>query len=286
MKITLLEPHGYCAGVTNAIKMAYKARKTYKDKPIYILGMLVHNSTVIEELSKQNIITLSRDKDDITTIKSLKKDSILIFSAHGHDSKLDQVAKEQGLIIFDATCPIVKKNLETIKNEIKNEHQIIYIGNNHHPETQACLAIDKNVLYYDFKADFNFKCVKDEAPLVINQTTYNTIDLLETYKIIQKNLPSARIQNEICNTTRLRQEAVKNIIDADLIIVIGDSNSSNSKRLLEIAKITHPNIESILIRNKESIDLSKYKSKKHIYISSGASTPSFEIDGVIEELKK
>lgn len=286
MKVTLLSPKGYCAGVTNAIKIAYQVKSVNKDRPVYILGMLVHNQIVIDELEKAGIKTLHRNSiSDEALLESLDDGSVVIFSAHGHKKQLDELAKEKHFIIYDATCPKVKRNLDIIEEEIKNNHQVIYIGHKDHPEALAALSLDEKVFFYDIKSSFNYKQVKDKSPLVINQTTLNTKELKEIYIDIIVNKPKARIANEICATTRLRQEALINLNeDIDLIVIIGDRASSNTNRLLEIAKSSHPNVTSILISNLEEIkkiDLPYH----HVAVASGASTPSEEIDKIVNYLK-
>lgn len=286
MNVTILEPQGYCAGVTNAINIALKAKKVNKDKNVYILGMLVHNQKVINELTELGITTLYRDnKLDEELLYSLQDESIVVFSAHGHKKNLDDIANSKRFKVYDATCPKVQNNLRIIENDIKNNHKVIYIGHKNHPEALAALSISENVVFYDIKGEFNYKQVKDKSPLVINQTTLNTKELKEIYIDIIVHLPKARIMDEICPATRLRQEALVNINkDVDLILVIGDKNSSNTNRLIEIAKSNHPTIDSYLISDLEELKDIDINKKKHVAIASGASTPKKEIDKIKEYL--
>lgn len=286
MKVTILEPKGYCAGVTNAIKTAYIAKKGHPNQDIYILGMLVHNQIVIDELTKEGIITLYRtDKSDEQMLYELKDGSIVIFSAHGHKKELDEIAKNKNFIIYDATCPKVKHNQLIIEEEIKEGHQVIYIGHKNHPEALGALSIDENVFFYDIKNEFDYKKVKDKKPLVINQTTLNINDLKEIYVDIIVHKPKARIENEICGTTRLRQEALMKLDgDIDYILIVGDKKSSNTNRLEEIAKSSHPDIPSFLVSDLEEVKALQIKSN-HIAIASGASTPLNVIDKIAEYLK-
>ena len=285
MKVTLLNPQGYCLGVTNAINLAYKAKEEHKDVPIYILGMLVHNEIVIKELEEAGITTLYRkDQSDETMLYNIPDGSVVIFSAHGHKRELDVIAYEKKFIVYDATCPKVKKNLLLIDEELKTEHQVIYIGHKNHPEALAALSLGSQVFFYDIKSEFNYKQIKDKTPLVINQTTLNTKELKEIYIDIIVHKPRARIQDEICAATRLRQEALINLkADVDLILVVGDKKSSNTNRLLEIAKSSHPHIDSYLVSNLEEVQNIEDKYH-HVAISSGASTPKKEIDKIVNYL--
>ena len=287
MEVTILKPQGYCAGVTNAIYIAYKAKEEHPNENVYILGMLVHNQIVIDELTNKGIITLYRDnKSDEELLYSLPDNSIVVFSAHGHKRNLDDIAQSKNFIVYDATCPKVLNNLNIIKEEVNSNHQVIYIGHKNHPEALAALSISDKVSFYDIKGEFNYKLIKDKSPLVINQTTLNTKELKEIYIDIIVHLPKARIMDEICPATRLRQEALINLKDdVDLILVIGDKNSSNTNRLLEIAKSNHPNIESYLVSDLEEVKKLPINKKKHISIASGASTPQTEIDIIDKYLK-
>lgn len=286
MKVTLLKPEGYCAGVTNAINIAYEAKRNNIDKDVYILGMLVHNETVIKELSENGITTLYRDKSSEENILyNLKEGSVVIFSAHGHRKELDKIAEEKHFIVYDATCPKVMKNLAIIDKEISQGHDVIYIGHKDHPEALAALSHGNKVYFYDIKNEFNYKQVKDKSPLVINQTTLNTKELKDIYIDIIVNKPKARILDEICAATRLRQEAVINIPnDTNLILIIGDKKSSNTNRLLEIAKTFHSNIPSYLISNVDELKEIEIDHEANIAIASGASTPKKEIDSVVSYL--
>ena len=287
MKVTLCSPQSYCAGVTNAIRLAYKAKSEQPNTPIYVLGMLVHNDEVIKELEDNDITTLYRSKkSDEALLYELKDGSIVIFSAHGHKKNLDDIAKEKEFIIYDATCPKVKKNLEIIKEELASNHQVIYIGHKDHPEALAALSLGNNVYFYDIKSDFNYKLIKDKSPLVINQTTLNVDDLKQIYIDIIVNKPKARILDEICNATRLRQESLRLLpSDTNYILKIGDKKSSNTNRLLEIAQNAHKDIPSYLISDIDDIKKLDIPSNSHIVIASGASTPQYQIDKIVQYLK-
>lgn len=282
MKVELVKPQGYCAGVLNAINIAKKAKEENPNNRVYVLGMLVHNKSVINELTKNGIKTLKKSNN---IPFYLKRGDVLIFTAHGHDEKLDILAKNKGLIVYDCTCPIVKKNLDMIKEEIKNHHQVIYIGQKEHKETMAALSLGKNVSLYDTKCGFNYNSVTDNSPLVINQTTLNFLSLSSIHDDIKSHIPEARIQNEICNATRLRQEAILNISnDTDLIVIIGDKLSSNSNKLFNIANSKYLDKKIIMIESLddlEKIDLSLYKKAT---ISSGASTPMKIVEEVTNYL--
>ena len=279
MKVEILNPKAYCAGVSNAIQTALKAKKEHFDKEVYVLGMLVHNNFVVSHLESQGIKT-AYNIDDIPD------GSVIIFTAHGHKRELDAIAKSKNLIVYDSVCPKVLHNIKLIEENLEKGHQIIYIGQEGHPEAEACLSLSKNVILFHKNILKNYQSIKDDSPLIINQTTLNILDIKDIHKALLEVFPKARIADEICPSTRLRQEAIQTLPnDVDLIIVVGDINSSNTRRLLEIAKQTHPSTTSVMISEAKELDLKLIKNKNHIVISSGASTPNEIIDEVYNLIK-
>ena len=277
MKVTILQPKGYCAGVARAIDIALKARKEHLNKNVYVLGMLVHNHHV-SKLLKENNVTIVND------FKDIENNSVIVFNADGHTEEQYQKALEKNLIIYNAICPKVDNNLKKIRQENESGHQVIYIGQKHHQETQIALASSNNIVLYDDKEGIDWSKVNDESPFVLNQTTLNSVEIVNLYEDIKSHYPKARISNEICPTTRKRQEAVQLIKDVDAIIVVGDQVSSNSKRLFEIAKTFHPDIFVCMVSDVSELPLAELQNKNHIAISSGASTPSDVIDIIYNKL--
>ena len=274
MKVEILKPKGYCAGVSAAIKIALNARKENPEKGVFVLGMLVHNNFVVKELEKHDIKL-------VKNIEEIPDGNVIVFTAHGHPEVLNDQAKAKKLIIYDSICPKVQSNINLIKENLAQGHEIIYIGQENHPEANACLSLSKKVILFSKNILKNYYLFDDDSPLVINQTTLNILDIQEIHKEILSVFPKARIADEICGSTRMRQEGIKNLpLDVDLIIVVGDINSSNTNRLLEIAKQCHPQVTSIMISCAEQLDLSLLQNKNHIVISSGASTPEYIIDEV------
>ena len=278
MKVEILNPKGYCAGVSHAISMAVTVKKENPDKGVYVLGMLVHNNFVVKELEQLGI-------KSVNNINDIPDGEIVIFSAHGHKEELDEIAKSKNLVIVDSVCPKVLTNIKLIKENLLSGHQIIYIGQEGHPEAEACLSLSKKVILYSKNVLKNYQLLFDESPLVINQTTLNILDISDIHQEILRAIPKARIANEICGSTRLRQEAIQQIEkDVDLIIVVGDNKSSNTRRLLEVAKQTHPNVESLMISSASELADSVWQNKNHIVISSGASTPLEIINEVYSKI--
>ena len=284
MKVSLIKPQGFCSGVTKAVSIAKKAKEENPNKKIYILGMLAHNKTLIDDLSKEGFITLS-DVNEEESIKSLCKGDVLIFTAHGHSSKIEEQAKKQGLIIYDATCFKVTSNLEKIRNEIKAGHQVIYIGQKGHKEANADLSISDKVSLYDTKLLINYYLITDNNPYVVNQTTLNFYELSTYHQDILKHIPGARIENEICAATRLRQEAVTKIEkDTDLILVVGSVKSSNTNKLFDLSKKYLPDSTTYMINDLTDLKNLDIERKKKAAVVSGASTPKYIVDEIYNYL--
>lgn len=284
MQVSLIKPQGFCSGVLKAVSIAKQARKDHPDKKVYILGMLAHNKTLTDDLAKDGLITLN-DENEFEALDKLDTSDVIIFTAHGHGDDIEEKAKEKGLIIYDATCFKVKSNLEKIKKEIKDGHQVIYIGQKGHKETNAALSVSKNVSLYDTQLLINYQLITDKNPYVINQTTLNYKSLNKYYSDILSHIPGARIENEICAATRLRQEAVTKIEkDTDLIIVVGHQKSSNSNKLFEIAKFNYPNSMVIMVNDLDELKKINLQDKKKAAVISGASTPQYVVDDIYNYL--
>lgn len=279
MRFEILKPSGYCAGVTRAIDIALKAKEEQKGRNVYVLGMLVHNNDVINYL-------LSKGIKSVESLDKVENGSAIILSAHGHSEEIYNSCLKKNLVIYDATCPKVNLNIEIIKNANLTNRDIIYIGHKNHRETLAALSYSKNMYFYDVKEGFSTKPNKSSSPLVINQTTLNIKEIADIHNLIISEFPKAEVQNEICNATRLRQEAIINSKDFDAYIVVGDIKSSNTNRLFEIAKAYHPNVYSIMVSSFAEIDQKALINKKHIGIIGGASTPNKSIDVILDKLNE
>ena len=282
MKIEVISPKGYCSGVTLAIQTALKAKADNPGRNVYVLGMLVHNEETISFLKEKGIITLTnKDNDHFKLIEDVKDGDVLIFTAHGHDERLDRIAKEKNIIVYDATCPMVKSNIDLIKRKINEGYEILFIGVNNHPETKAMLSISNNVNLYNHDSLNNYLKSTNSPIFVTNQTTLNYDELDEIHKEILSSRPDAVIQNEVCNTTRLRQSRLKNLDkDVDLIYVVGSLKSNNTMKLYEIAKATYSTSTIRLIKDKNDISLEDLANKNHIVIVAGASTPPATVDAI------
>lgn len=284
MEIKKVVPSGYCKGVVNAIKLAKQTRIDNPDKKIYVLGMLVHNSFVSRELELLGITTL----DDTSTSKLDLLDSIdegiVIFTAHGISENIKQKAIDKGLQIVDATCVDVLKTQNIIKEYIAKGYDVIYFGKHHHPEADAVVSISKHIHLVSNIDELNSLNIANELVFLTNQTTMSYLELKDMVKQAKALYPNIIIQEEICNATSSRQLAITNLIDCDLLYVVGDKKSNNTNKLVDIA-LKQGIKKVLLIQNFNDIDTNDLKNINNIYVTAGASTPPVLIDEVISYLR-
>lgn len=288
LNVKKITPSGYCYGVVGALKKALEtADDTDTPRPIYMLGMLVHNKNITDALESKGIITLeSKGKSRLELLDDIDSGTV-IFTAHGVSDAVINKAKTKNLHIINASCKDVIKTHDIIKSAISDNANIIYIGKNGHPETEGALGIDANRIFLiENIEDIEKLNIISEKILITNQTTMSKWDISVLVDKIMQKYPHAELVQEICNATLVRQEAVS--IQAkglDLLIVVGDPNSNNTKKLVSvsenIAKTTAVRINSV-----EDIDIELLKNIVNVGVTSGASTPTSITDEVIEFLKQ
>lgn len=286
MEVKELRPYGYCLGVVNALKLIEEVKKKHLDKSIYVFGMLVHNNDVVKSLNEKGIITIDTTKiDKIERLKKFTQNDVVVFTAHGHNQKWDEILKNNGVIYYDASCSIVLKNMSLIRDNLSSS-QVIYIGKKNHPETEANLTLSTNVVLYDIKEGIDYTKITVDNPFVTNQTTLSILELQEIHNDIKNHYKNARFVDEICSSTRIRQENIINEKEEyDLVVIIGSVHSSNTEKLYQIAKSRFKDSLIIKVENLEDIkkyDLSKYHTA---LITSGTSTPLESIIGIRDYLR-
>lgn len=285
MIINKLTPQGFCKGVYDALKIVTEASNDNSiPKPIYILGKIINNKHVTDELLKQGIITI--DTPNKTRLELLDEinSGTIIFSAHGVSNLVRQKAKEKQLNIIDASCTKVLDVQNTICKYLNQNYDIIYIGTKNHPECEGVLGLSEKIHFITNLSDIESLNINNKNIYVTNQTTLSLYDIEKYYNDLLNLYPEALIDNNICNATTLRQKAVLNQPKADLCIVVGDTLSSNSKKLAYISE-NHANIKSILVEDKSDLLNFNFTNINTINITSGASTPKQITDDIIEYLK-
>ena len=285
IKILLSAPRGFCAGVERAIEIVEKALSKY-GAPVYVRHEIVHNKFVVDDLKKKGAVFVE-ELDEIDD-----KSRPVIFSAHGVPKKIPIEARKYKMTYIDATCPLVSKVHREAENLNKMDYHLILIGHQNHPEvigTMGQLPKGSIDLIQNENEAKNYKFEKKNKNLAfVTQTTLSVDDTKEIIQILKERFPNIREpqKEDICYATTNRQMAVKNIAkDCDMFFVIGSRNSSNSVRLVEVAKKSGC-LNSQLIHSQSKIPYDLIKNSKTIGISSGASAPEILVENFINDLKK
>lgn len=283
MKINLINPHGYCFGVKKAIEKAENASKNANlKKPIYMLGNIIHNKNVIEDIKKLGIKVIESSKTRYEMLDEIESGTV-IFSAHGVSPRVYDKALKKNLDIIDATCPNVKMIHDRIIKNLGDGKKILYVGTKKHPECEGVLEIDSKIILIESINDL-INLDKNESYYITCQTTLSTLDLKEIFDYIKSNFKSIILDNKICNATLKRQEALLNS-DADMTIVVGDKSSSNSKKLKDIFEKKY-NKPSILVESLIDLEGYDFNNINSINLTSGASTPEYALNEIYEYLKE
>ena len=284
IKILLSAPRGFCAGVERAIEIVEKALNKY-GAPVYVRHEIVHNKFVVDDLKKKGAIFV----EELEEIED--KTRPVIFSAHGVPKKVPKDAKDYKMTFVDATCPLVSKVHREAENLYKSGYHLILIGHQNHPEvigTMGQLPKGSIDLIQNEDEAKNYEFKKDKNLAFVTQTTLSVDDTKDIINILKERFPGIREphKEDICYATTNRQMAVKNIAkQCDMFFVIGSRNSSNSVRLVEVAKKSGC-LNSQLIHSQSEIPYDLIKNSNTIGVSSGASAPEILVENFIENLKK
>ena len=283
LKVLLAAPRGFCAGVERAIGIVEKSLKKY-GSPVYVRHEIVHNKHVVDDLKNKGAIFV----EELEEIKDRTRP--VIFSAHGVPKKIPEDAKNYNIKYIDATCPLVSKVHREAENLNRAGYQIILIGHKNHPEvigTMGQLPIGSVELIQNEKEASNYQLQNEKKIAYITQTTLSVDDTKQIIKTLKIKYPDIKepMKEDICYATTNRQMAVKKIAkDCEMFFVIGSRNSSNSVRLVEVAKQSGCD-NSQLIHSESDIPFSKIQTTKTIGISSGASAPEILVENFIDALK-
>ncbi|MEE8807306.1 MAG: 4-hydroxy-3-methylbut-2-enyl diphosphate reductase [Lactimicrobium sp.] len=282
MEIISVVPRGYCQGVVRAIMLAKETVKKYPDQKVTMLGMIVHNQYVVDACRKAGIQFI---EDPLKTREQLLDEideGVVIFTAHGISDAVRDKAEKKGLICVDATCPDVKKTHTLVKEHVRNG-DVIYIGKKHHPEAEGTVSLSPRIHLVTSCEDV--ASLPDlHNVLITNQTTLSLLDAQKIIAACKKRFPDAVVAEEICNATRIRQEAVMALKDVDLLIVVGDPRSNNSRMLAETGKKAGIG-DALLLSSAQELKESMIQNKKRIAVTSGSSTPNALTKQVIDCLK-
>ena len=275
MEIILSKFSGYCYGVKKAVSVADESIDKYED--IYSLGSLIHNKRAVEKLKNKGLKVV----DDIE-----EKNKNIIFRSHGVEKKYYDYASKNNLNVIDTTCIYVKKIHQIVEEKYKDGYEIIIVGSKKHPEV---IGINS---WGNYKAQFveeiadtdKLNIDEEKSYAVVFQTTFNIEKYTKIVEILKEKIKNVDIFNTICNATKKRQDfALQLAEEVDMMVVIGDTSSSNSKKLYELAS---EKVKSIFIEDVAELDEKMFDGVQKVGVTAGASTPDFVIDEVIEYLKK
>jgi len=284
LELRLCGPRGFCAGVDRAIQMVVLALKKY-GAPVYVRHEIVHNRYVVEGLEKQGAIFV-KELDEIPETKQP-----VIFSAHGVPRSVPENAESLNLLYLDATCPLVSKVHKQAIRHIRQGRHVLLIGHAGHPEvigTMGQVEPDEMTLIEDVEQAQNYEPKDADALGFVTQTTLSVDDTAEVINALTKRFPNlqAPAAESICYATTNRQEVVKLAAKgADHFLIVGAPNSSNSKRLVEVATRAGAK-NSILVQKAAEIPWDEIAGAKAVGLSAGASAPEILVNEIIEAFRE
>ena len=283
LNIFLAGPRGFCAGVDRAIEMVKGALKKY-GAPVYVRHEIVHNKFVVENLKSQGAIFV----EELNEIEDRSRP--VIFSAHGVPKAVPEEALSLNLVYYDATCPLVSKIHKEVENFDKKNLPVILIGHRNHPEVIGTMGQTNKKIHLVEKVEDVKKLPLNQNDEIayVTQTTLSvddTKDIIKEIKLHFSNVIEPK-KNDICYATTNRQEAVKKIANqCDYFLVIGASNSSNSLRLVEVAK-NYGSKKAILVEDVDSLNLNIFQECENIGITASASSPEVLVKKLLDNLKR
>ena len=282
MEIIRAKYMGFCFGVLEAINVCNSLVEKKGKK--YILGMLVHNKQVVEDMQRKGF-KLVTEEELLQDVDSLEENDIVVIRAHGTSKKVHEKLKERKVKVFDATCIFVNKIRQEI--EIANEkgYSILFMGDRNHPEVKGVISFADDIqIFESYEEATKLKIDLDKTYLLSTQTTLNKRKFEEVKKFFKENYKNVIIFDKICGATAVRQKAVEDLaVKVELMIVVGDTKSSNTKKLYEISKKLNDN--TYLIENEEQLNLDIFSGKKVVGITAGASTPEETIMNIEKKIR-
>lgn len=280
MDVLRITPRGFCHGVVDAIRLAQEAGQTH-DGPVYMLGYLVHNEHVVNELARYGVTLVDSD-DRLTGLDTIKSGTVIL-TAHGVSPAVKARAMTRGLTVIDATCSDVYVTHDLIIDLVEQGYEIVYIGKSGHPEPEGAIGeAPGHVHLVSSTEDVNRLTLNAKRIAVTTQTTLSVWDTEDIITAIRGKYPRAEVHNDICLATQDRQEAAVAAADeCDLILVVGSRRSSNSKRLVEVVRDIK-RTPAYLVDAVDDIRPIWLSRATRVGITSGASTPARVTRAVIE----
>lgn len=286
VEVLKITPRGYCYGVVDAMVIAQQtACNLDLPRPIYILGMIVHNSHVTQAFEDKGIITLE-GPNRMEILDQIEAGTI-IFTAHGVSPEVRCKAREKGLTIVDATCPDVTKTHDLIREKTAAGYEVIYIGKRGHPEPEGVSGIAPNQVHIiETEEEVESLHLYADKIMITNQTTMSQWDIKHIIKRLLMKYSTAEIYNEICMATQVRQTAVvEQAKECELVIVVGDPRSNNSNRLAQVSEGI-AGTKAYRIADLSELQVKWLQGIRKVGVTSGASTPTLITKEVIAYLEQ
>lgn len=277
MEVILAKTAGFCFGVKRAVDTVYKEAGK---KNVYTYGPIIHNSEVVNDLKKKGVEVINSREE----LEALEEGTVIIRS-HGVAREIYDLINEKGLELVDATCPFVRKIHKIVEKAGNEGNQVIIVGSEQHPEVQGIKGWCTGEVHIISEASQLEGIDLNKPTTLVSQTTFNYKKFQDLVEIIKKKEYNICISNTICNATEERQNEARRIARrADAMIVIGDSSSSNTRKLYEICKTECQ--ETFYIQTLSGLELDKLKSSDCIGITAGASTPNNIIEEVYTNVRR
>ena len=288
MNVRTISPRGYCYGVVDAMVLVRRiAADPDVPRPIHVLGMLVHNRQVTEAFEEIGVVCIDGAEKSRLNLLDEVQSGTVVFTAHGVAPEVRLAAFERGLHVVDATCPDVTRTHDLIRAHVAEGGTVFYVGVPGHPEPEgACGVAPGRVTLVSRLEDVADLPEPTGALLVTNQTTMSQWDIRPVLEAIKKRFPQAYVHTEICLATQVRQEAVaEQAVGVDLLVVVGDHRSNNSRRLAEVGQDV-AGVPVVQVSSVGELDPAILPLGGTVAVTSGASTPTAVTREVIAFLKK
>lgn len=281
MNVLLANPRGFCAGVDRAIEIVERALERH-GAPIYVRHEVVHNKFVVEDLRSKGAVFVEE-------IAEIPAGATVVFSAHGVSQQVRRDAEARGLLVFDATCPLVSKVHGEVSRKSGQGREVVMIGHKGHPEVEGTMGQADNGMYLVETLDDVARLdVRDPNNLAfVTQTTLSVDDAKTIIEALRAQFPAITgpKKDDICYATQNRQDAVKDLASkCDVVIVVGSTNSSNSNRLREVA--SNLGVPAYMLDNASDLDANWVEGRKVVGVTAGASAPEILVDAVLQRLRE
>lgn len=282
MEIVRAKHMGFCFGVLEAINICNSLKDKQGDK--YILGMLVHNKYVMEDMKAKGFKIIDEEAI-LNGTDPLKEGDILVIRAHGTTKRIHEKLRQKKVKIYDATCIFVTRIKEEVDIANKDGYTVLFVGDKNHPEVKGIISYaDRIEIFESLEEAEKLNIDNNKKYLLSTQTTLNKKKFEEIKKFFQNKYENIKIFDKICGATSVRQKSVEDLAPkVEIMVIVGDKKSSNTKKLYEISKKI--NDLTYLVENAEDLELNVFKNKKIIGITAGASTPEEVIKNIENKIR-